>query len=223
MLYQWIGERPLHLAILKSFNLEDNFNTSAFPVFSVEEMPSNKIAEYIFPRHVVKFNETYLQNNFGSFAHVYFHELAHSTNIYTNRWNRIWANSSPVNVKNIVGLEERIADIVAFILCDVFSAKFNFKGSDRFRYNSIKNVFINNETNYALPWQEVEEAALCLLKDKTCPKVNNALQYYKNYIVENDFTMVTEGKFDGQVIRNKNVSVIKFDDENVRRSVTSSR
>jgi hypothetical protein len=198
MLYDWVGERQLHLTILQSLELEDNFNTDMFPRFSISGVTDkNRRAEYHFPDHNVVFNECYIQDKITTFSHTYFHELAHGTSKYTNRWERIWANSSPHEVKHIVGLEEQIADLVAFIWCDIFDKKFDFSITKKDRCASIKNIFNENKTKFKLPWKEVEDAVFCLLKNKSCNKAMQALKYYKQLITDNEFANIKEGIFNG--------------------------
>lgn len=194
--YSWIGNRQLHLAILYSLQLEKNFNIDMFPSFEVKAYRKKRLAEYSFSDNSVSFNEYYIQTRLTTFSHTFFHELAHSTSKYTNRWNRIWANGG-FSVNDIVGLEERIADLVAFIWCDIFDKKFDFNQSPHNRKLALKSIFTDNPSRFSLPWKEVEDAVLCLLKNKDCPKVIIALKFYKQLITDNKFCSIKEGIFNG--------------------------
>lgn len=193
--YNWVGDRQLHLAILYSLELHEHFEVEKFPSFSIAACKKDRRAEYNVPNHTVVFNEYYIQTKLTAFSHLFFHELAHSTCKYTNRWERIWANGS-FKVDSIVGLEERIADLVAFIWCDIFDRKFNFNEKIG-AISSLGKLFENNPTNFKLPWKEVEDAVFSLMKNKSCPKIIMTLKYYKMLIINNELCSIKEGIFNG--------------------------
>lgn len=193
MNHQWIGERQLHKTILRSLNLENNFTVEQFPKLMVQPLCDKRAAEYRIPQHEVVFNEYHIQNHISSFTHTFFHEVAHSTMKYTHRWNRL-LEYYHVSSDDVLNLEERIADIVAFIWCDIFDNHFDFNVSKRQIEKKLLQFLNDNPTNLALPWGEIEIAVFVLLKNKTCPKITITLKYIKKLIMDNGFK-VKEGLF----------------------------
>lgn len=188
--YSWIENRPLHLSILKSYNIENYFNCDLFPEIKVGECwDVRHAAEYWWYEFKVIFNETYIHTYIDKFAFVFFHELAHSTAKHTNRIERLMDNGS-FKMDQIIGLEERIADLVSLIWCDLI----NKTPTDE---KSVKKVFTLNKTNLSLPWQEVENAVFCLLKNKDCSHVKITLKYYKQLIIDGKLCSIKEGVFNG--------------------------
>jgi hypothetical protein len=92
-----------------------------------------------------------------------------------------------------INLEERIADTAAFVMLKTVTGWTDKTGE------ILTERFAMDATDFALPWLEVERAVKCYLKDKDCPKVELALQYYKQVVSQ--ITTVYEGQFNGTVIR----------------------
>lgn len=198
MVYDWVQGRALHSLKLKNLDLEANFHTEMFPKFSItEEFYShdwNKefIAMYYTDLHAVEFTEKYLYHDKMWFEHVYFHELMHSTSFHNHRILKNWVKSSPADYQHMTGLEERIADIAALVLC----LRFEYGKTDC--RAMLKFWFEENKTGYALPWQDVTDAVLCYVKNKDCPKLLKQLQYVKQVITDNNLTSIYEGNFDAK-------------------------
>lgn len=201
MVYDWVQGRTLHLLALKNLDLETHFYTEMFPPFSIVQadalfgLNKDAIASYNNLEHKAYYNESFLGNKSVWFQHVYFHELMHSTNKYNGRYSSMWVKASLGDHEHIVGIEERIADLSALILCLRFGAeKFGPKGIKQMVYQ----CFEVNKTGFALPWQDVEDTVLCYVKNKDCPKLKTQLQYVKEIIMNDNLTTVYEGHFDAR-------------------------
>lgn len=187
MNYQWIGNRPLHLSLLQTLDLESVWYTGMFPKFELtDDIPRDNIARYHMDFHIVQFNIRYIQSFINAFTITYFHELAHSTTYWNERFDRLIITN---NKNDIVNLEERIADIVSFIWDECYNKK-NINRKDFIRLAFEKNI-----TSVGIPWGEVELAAKQYLKDKNCPKIESMLELYKNIIIEDNLSYVYEGLF----------------------------
>jgi hypothetical protein len=193
MLHNWVQGRTLHLAILNSLDVPNNFHHDLFPVFSVAKIQDGRIATCWYYKHEIEFSDVFMMKDVSQFSHVYFHELIHSGSKYTNRWERFWSNASPDEAEHIVGLEERIADLGAMILALRFDYKFKYKNIER----AVTKFLEYNPTKYALPWQDFTEAVLFYVRNKDCPVLNETLQLFKQIILDNDLTTIYEGRFDG--------------------------
>lgn len=195
-LYSWLDGKELQQTILKSLNLETHFQVEKFPAVRLGRLQQKRVAIYNIPSHQIVFNHKHIGLFVTTLTHTYFHELMHSTVAQTNRWERYWANVGLWRESDVIGLEERIADISAHVLCHVFDNDFAFHKEDEL-YSTTRQYFTSNPTVFDLPWDEVEFAVLCLLKNKNCQKVRNTLNYYKRFIQENEFTTIKEGFFNG--------------------------
>lgn len=188
----WLQGWSLHSLVLKNMDLEKHFQYWLFPEMTVTDIGSG-LAEYRHGPGDIRFMEKKMNYFLDAFQHIFFHELAHSTTKYTNRWyDRIaWSSSS---FEDKIHIEERIADCAAFVLCSAFIRGIRNKDmAPELKYRITKTY----ETDLALPWGEVEAAVKCYLVNKDCPKVESALQYYKTIVSE--CTTVYEGMFDGRI------------------------
>lgn len=197
MVYQWVQGWTSHYDTLKNINLTKHFSTENFPRFNTVDYNYKEGQEYQaiygFDSHLVLFASKWLNNSEFWFSHTYFHELIHSSSHYNGRFHHIWMTAGPTNTKNTHGLEERIADVGAVILCLTF---------EPYKLDVLKTVYTSiliNETNFVLPWGEIEEAVLFYVKDKYCPKLKEKIQYVKQVIMDNDLCSIHEGKFNGQL------------------------
>lgn len=195
MLHNWTQGRVLHSTILASLNIENNFDHALFPKISVcdsANMPHVSAAgAYLIKKHEIRFSDLHLVKNFDSFTHLYFHELIHSTHKYTNRLNN-W-NALTNGCDDMYNLEERLADLGGMILATTFDSSF--------RYNKIETIagmLEASPTKFALPWQDLEDAVLCYLKDDNYALVCSVLKQYKRRIRQHELTTIYEGRFDAR-------------------------
>lgn len=196
MVYDWVQGWTLYSLILKNIDIEANFDTEKFPKFEVtansyaKEHDSKFAAIYYHKPHKVFFSEEglYLDNMW--FSHTYFHELIHSTTHFNNRFQYMWFETR--NKKDIIGLEERIADIGALVLC------LNFQSDKVCVKTILEQAVSQNDTNLAIPWKDLEDAVLFYVKNKTCSKLKQQLQLVKQIIMDNDLCPIYEGNFNGQ-------------------------
>lgn len=196
--YSWVQGWTLYQLALKNLNLEDNFRIELFPKFQVvdenfsTEWKREFCALYNIPSHTISFAEKYMYNTALWFELVYFHELIHSTTRYTNRMTNNWKIAGPRNFKHSENLEERIAEIGALALC-LATKKENLDC-----VTLIKKMRDDNKTRFALPWGDLENAVLFYTKNKTMLKAQNALNYLKRVIIDNELLDIYEGTFNGK-------------------------
>jgi hypothetical protein len=188
----WIESYPLHFSIIQGMKVADKMHTEYFPRFYIKSKNKRLVAEYSYVDHVISFNETYMYAFMNKFSHHYFHELAHSTAKYTGRFERFATNTNEIR-----NLEERIADIAACILVECFDKPENSMLTME-NLETIKAIFTYNPTSYPLYWLEVECAVKFYLKNKNCPKIDCMLQFFKQVILNNNFTKINEGLFNEQ-------------------------
>jgi hypothetical protein len=203
MLYDWVQGWTIHHEILKNIELENHFNTKLFPQYKICEVSysyehnAHFSAIYNHKKHWVLFSHLGLNSDDMWFSQTYFHELIHSTTKYSKRLHKMWDIVQPVTIKqeqDFYGIEERIADLGSIILCATFTTdKIDLKPI-------VKQAFkiSCNETKYALPWKEIEDAVLFYVKNKTCFKLHTKLQLVKQIIMDNSLTPIYEGYFDGR-------------------------
>lgn len=195
---QWIEHYPLHSFILQTMQLPEIMEVAKFPTFSIG-CPSKKnhAAEYTLHKHTVVFNEVVMYNEMTQFSFVYFHELMHSTSHSNGRWTRLLRNTSPTLIESIANLEERIADIAALVLVDLFDKPQTKETIIKLPFLlKLEHAIYSNPTPYELPWGEVELAVKTYLKNKACPKVESKLQFYKQVITNNNFCKLYEGLYE---------------------------
>lgn len=200
MLNDWAQGSASNFRALKKLKLEKHFNTGLFPEFMVTNECTfgdvRFIALYHNTKHVVKFNHDHFHSDKMWFVHTYFHELIHSTTFWNGRYRNMWVKCGNfMDYEHVGGLEERIADIGALVLCGVFETDFG-----RLDYKQLLICILNDaKTDYALPWGDLEQAVLFYLKKKDCSKVKQKLQLIKEIIIEHNLTTIYEGAFNGQV------------------------
>lgn len=201
MVYDWVQGRTLHLLALKNLDLETHFHTEMFPPFRIVAadllygLGKDSIASYNNAKHEAFYNEAALNETSIWFEHVYFHELMHSTNWYNGRRTKIQTKGNLGDYEHLYMIEERIADVAALVLCLRFTGeKYGVKGIKKMAYQA----FDHNPTDYALPWQDVEDAVLCYVKNKDCVKLKTQLNYVKEVIMNDNLTTVYEGHFDAR-------------------------
>lgn len=211
--YTWVQGWTLYKLTLQNLELESNFRIELFPKFEVvehnfsAEWQREFCALYNNPSHTISFAQKYMYNKKMWFMHVYFHELIHSTTRYTNRVAVNFKLGGPRNYAHLASLEERIADIGGLVLCSIFEKE----NVDYERV--IKKIAEDNKTRFALPWGDLESAVLFYTKNSTMLKAQNALNYMKRLIIDNDLLDIYEGSFNGR--ENKTKLDVCSNDSNV--------
>lgn len=190
----WLQGWSLHSLLLQNMELEKHFRIDMFPPMFVAKL-NGGLAEYDHGLHRIRFEEREMMFMLDGFHHVFFHELIHSTCPHFARWDRLNEHFQIVHhdVNDYVNLEERIAEIGAFVLLSMFCDTWVIAKIKK----TLNKHFKMYDTKFAIPWSEVEQAVKCYIIKKDCPKLESTLQYYKQVVSE--ITSVYEGHFNGQL------------------------
>lgn len=191
--YSWMIDFPQKKSLLESVNISSLFFESKLPYFTLDPINSKKwLALYWFDEHKVTIQKQLLKNHDeDECINVILHELGHSTTKYTNRWNRLIANSG-LQMNQVKMLEEQIAEILALIFR--FTLFGTAKGTN---IKQFKEYMFKFKSKYAIPWEEVDNAIRSLVVG--CQQ-ENALVWsdvVRKYIVRHSIADVKGGIFNG--------------------------
>ena len=190
----WMNEYPEKRYTVESIRLNNVFNSSKLPEFSIDPQCSKKWeALYWYDSHTVTVQKRALKTSDDErFINIILHELGHSTSKYTNRWERIIGNSA-FNIKQAKMLEEQIAEILSLI--------FRFTLFDTSRGSNVKqfnDYMILCRSKYKIPWGEIDNAIKSILMEEEIEKALMWSGVVRRYIARHSIADIKEGVFNGE-------------------------
>lgn len=192
--YSWLVGHPDKRLLIESTKLSNVFVESKLPQFLIDTKSSSKWkALYWYDSHTISFQKRYLScDDNEEFINIILHELGHSTSKYTNRWERILANSY-FNINQAKMLEEQIAEILSLIFR--FTLFGTAKGSNLKQFVDYMTMC---KSKYKVPWGEIESAIQSILTEDEIEKAMIWSGIVRNYLVKKSIVQIKEGVFNGE-------------------------